>query len=214
MINYILFDMDNCLYPASSGLCTEMNIQINHFVADFLSIPTREAGIQRKAHILKYGTTLNWLKSCHGFTEDEEYNNRIHPSDVGKFLTKSKELKDMLESLPYPASILTNAPAEHAGRVLEYLEITEYFHTIMDLSFSDGKGKPHRETFSKALENCGSTAKNTLFIDDVPGYLIPFSDMGGQILLVDEDNCHSEKGIPSVRSILELSEYLEIKGDL
>ena len=209
MINYILFDMDNCLYPASSGLCSEMDRRINRFVADFLSISYDEAASLRKEKVRIFGTTVKWLVDCHEFSDIDEYNRVIHPPNVENFIKPAPDLKEMLNSLACGASVLSNAPSVHAERVLNRLGIRSCFDHIMSLDFSDGMGKPHRETFEKALLTCGAVPETTLFIDDVPDYLTAFRKMGGKILLVDENGRHKEKGLPVIGEILELTGYLK-----
>lgn len=209
MINYILFDMDNCLYPASSGLCAEMDKRISRFVADLLSLPLSEAAVLRKENVQTYGTTMKWLTDCKGFTDIDEYNKVIHPPDVENFLKPTENLNRMLENLPCPASVLSNAPKLHADRVLGYLGIEKYFENIFHLGFSGTAGKPFPETYQRALDRCKAEASTTLFIDDVPGYLTAFRELGGQVLLVDEKRHHRDKNLPSVSSILDLPDHLE-----
>ncbi|HAK45848.1 MAG TPA: hypothetical protein DCO79_08020, partial [Spirochaeta sp.] len=184
MIRNILFDMDNCLYPASSGLCDEMNRRITDFVADLLSSPREEVSRLRKENVKAFGTTLKWLESSYDFSDVDEYNRVIHPDNVEDFLKPSSGLKVMLDNLPCGASVLTNAPAIHAERVLGFLGITLCFDNVLDLGFCGTIGKPHRATYEKALEVCGYEIEQTLFVDDIPEYLVPFKDMGGEVLLV------------------------------
>ena len=204
MINYILFDMDNCLYPASSGLCDEMNNRINYFVSDLLSLPYDEVQKQRYENVKVYGTTLKWLESEHDFSDIDEYNRVIHPPNVEDFLEPSPGLKQMLNNLPCRASVLTNAPLLHAERVLNFLGITSCFEKVMELGFAGTMGKPHKETYLKASEICGCDINKTLFIDDIPEYLLAFKDLGGEILLVDESGRHADKDLPSISNIHEL----------
>ncbi|MBI9101506.1 MAG: HAD hydrolase-like protein [Spirochaetales bacterium] len=209
MIDYILFDMDNCLYPASSGLCSRMDGLISNFVAELLSLPVKEAEKMRRENVLTYGTTLKWLTDCHDFKDIHEYNRHIHPADVENYLKKETGIKEMLESLPCGKSVLTNAPPVHADRVLNYLGISGLFDEVLYLGFSGTMGKPHRETYLRAAEICGCSIADTLFLDDVPDYLIPFRDEGGEILLVDETRKHSGRSLPSITNIMELPGYIK-----
>lgn len=201
--------MDNCLYPESSGLCNEMNKRISSFTAELLSVSFEEAVALRKKNVKTFGTTLKWLESTRGFTAIDEYNRVIHPANVEDFLKPSRNLKKMLNDLSCRLSVLTNAPAMHAERVLGYLDISSCFENILDLGFCDTMGKPHKHTFEKALEVCGYEINHTLFLDDVPEYLTPFREMGGEVLLVDESGRHTDKNIPSITNILQLPEFLE-----
>lgn len=55
MITTILFDMDNTLYPESSGLAEEMNRRINLFVADHLNTDYESAERLRRENLRSTG---------------------------------------------------------------------------------------------------------------------------------------------------------------
>ena len=209
MIDYILFDMDNTLYPESSGLGPAMRDRMNAFTADYLKVSLEEAWRLRKDNLAEYGTTLRWLQQCHGFTDTERFMEEVHPEDIGSYIEYNPDLVRMLEDLPVDASILTNSPPEHAERILGLLGIQHLFEHIFDITYNDFDGKPHESCFRKVLNTIGREAKDVLLIDDVPGYLIPFRELSGHILLIDETGRHSNLHLPAIRSILELPGYLE-----
>lgn len=208
MLTTILFDMDNTLYPESSGLGSEMNHRINLFVARRLSIDYESAQRQRRANLAAFGTTLKWLKAEQGLEDEEEYLEFIHPRNLEDFLTPSPELIRMLSALPYRRAVLTNAPPAHAERVLTYLGIKDCFEEIFDITYNNGKGKPYRETYEKALNALNEGVEATLLVDDVPLCLYPFQKMGGRILLIDELQRHGSEDLPALSSILDLPDYL------
>ena len=209
MIDYILFDMDNTLYPESSGLGPEMRNRMNRFAADLLGISTERAQELRRENLTTYGTTLRWLQQCHGFTDTERFMNEVHPKDIGSFIAYNPELVHILKNLPVGISILTNSPPEHARRILNELNIRDFFEYVFDITYNDYNGKPYMSCFEKVLETIGMTARQVLFVDDVPGYLVPFREMGGHILLIDESGRHEELRLPSIRSVLDLPSYLK-----
>ena len=209
MIRYILFDLDNTLYPESSILGARFEEAINRYTAGFLNISNEQARVMRKERGRAYGTTLQWLIQVYGFDKIDEYMDAVHPKDMHSYLNKNPGLKQLLQELPVPRSILTNSPREHALRVLDYLEITDQFERVFDLRYNNLVGKPEPSVYSRILAEIGQTAEDVLFIDDVPGYLEPFRRMGGKVLLIDELERRSPHDFPAVQSIEELPGFLK-----
>jgi putative hydrolase of the HAD superfamily len=108
-------------------------------------------------------------------------------------------------------SILTNAPAEHARRILRYLEIEHFFERIFDIRMSNFRGKPEREVYLKVLAELKREAGEVLFIDNRLDYLLSFRDIGGRILLVADTPADGETGrrIPRIAHVRELPALLE-----
>lgn len=211
MISYILFDLDNTLYRASSGFAQAISDKMTQFAADTLGVDFEKARALRKINAPKYGTTMEWLRQKHGFSDVDHFFDYVHPKEVDRFLSPNPELRDMLERTPLPKSILTNGPIEHARRVLDYLGITDLFNHIFDIRLNNLEGKPAESAYNRALGEIGKTPSQVLFIDDLLRYLIPFRDMGGNTLLVDENGRFDNEnhGIRTIRHISELPVVLE-----
>ncbi len=213
MINYILFDVDNTIYPASSGIGLEMIRRMNIFVSGLLNVSVTEAAeMRRDRDPSLYDSTLSWLMKKYRFTDTESFFSAIHPFDFENYFPKNPLLSEMMENLPIPCSILTNSSAEHAINVTDYLEITPYFENIFDLKFNNFNGKPDKYAFQNVLDFIGKTAENVLFIDDIPRSLESFKNMGGNVLLVDERSEFSGSDLPSVEKITDLTLYLKKSG--
>ena len=209
MINYLLFDLDNTLYPASSKMGSTLKNNINKFTAEYLNVSSEKTLKLRRDNLQQFGTTIKWLTKQFKFTDIEAYMKAVHPEDIGTHLSKEPEVIRMLEELPQKKSILTNSPIEHAVRVLDFLEIKDYFENIFDLRGMNFRGKPHHSSYTSVLDRIDIPVDEILFIDDVPIYLYPFKEMGGQILLIDEFNKNRDKELPSIRKITELPGYLK-----
>lgn len=209
MIRAILFDLDNTLYPASSGLDREIDRRMTVFTARYLGISEKEAHVLRKTDARVYGTTLQWLREVYGFHDIEEYIAEVHPPDVSSFLTYDPRLVEMLNDLPYQKVILTNSPMEHAERVLECLKVRACFDAVLDIRFNRFRGKPYPEAYHRAVDLLGTPIEEVLFVDDLPSYLTAFKALGGHPLLVDEEGKHTDVGIPAIPTVLDLPLYLE-----
>ena len=213
MVNYILFDVDNTLYPASCGIGAEMIRRMNIFVSDFLDVSVKKAAeMRRDRDSALYDSTLDWLQKKYSFDNPEKFFKAIHPEDLENWFPVNLDLKIMLKNLKIPFSVLTNSSIEHAVNVTDYLGITLFFENIFDLKFNNFKGKPNKSAYINVLDALGKKAKEVLFIDDVPSYLQVFKDMGGNVLLVDEDKNYEGSLFPSISKITDLLNYLQRTG--
>ena len=210
MIQYLLLDLDNTLYPKSSGLGSFMGNRMGEFVVRHLNVPHDRALELRRSGLARYGTTLQWLMQEHDLTEIEEFIEFVHPTNLGEFLTDDDRntARNTLEDITLPASILTNSPMEHAERVLQWLGIRGRFEHIFDIRSNGLAGKPAPYVYRRALEVVGVEPETTLFADDVLQYLLPFRDLGGHAVHVATESAQ-EPGVSTISSIAELASIIQ-----
>jgi putative hydrolase of the HAD superfamily len=208
-IKYILFDLDNTLYPASSRVEHAFNNRIVTYVAKFMGISVEEADELRAKGFIEHGTTVSWLIAEHGLKDVEDYLDWIHMKDIGDYITPNPELAEMLKRIKISRSILTNAIREHAERVLKALGIRHEFEQIFDIRAYNFNNKPSPIAYNTALSAINVPVENILFIDDNIHFMQPFIDLGGQVLLIDEEQKHQNSPYPSIREITELEKFLK-----
>jgi len=177
-IKYILFDLDNTLYPASSRVEYEFNNRIVTYVAKFMGISMEEADELRAKGFIEHGTTVSWLIAEHGLTNIEDYLDWIHMKNIGDYITPNPELTAMLKRITIPRSILTNAIREHADRVLEALGIRHEFEQVFDIRDYNFNNKPSPIAYKTALSAIDVPVENILFIDDNIHFMQPFRFRG------------------------------------
>lgn len=213
MIRHLLLDLDNTLYPASDRMDAGIARRMLEFVASFLNVPFEEGAHLRQKGIPAYGTTLEWLKAEHGLTDETAFFEAVHPESETEELNPDPALRDYLRSLGLPMTLLTNAPMAHATRVLDFFNIRDLFSGIYDLTFHNGKGKPHPSSFLDTLAAAGYTVDETLFVDDHPKYVSGYKSLGGKAVLVDEKGQYEKfaqtEGFGHIKSIYELADLLK-----
>ena len=213
MITHILFDLDNTLYASSNNMEKEIAQRMFHFIADYLSLSEEATHRLHRAERKQYGTTLEWLEAKYGFTDRKRYFEAIHPPSETTGLKPDPNLRGFLESLHMPMTVLTNAPLVHAHRVLDFFGVRDMFDGIFDITYHNGKGKPHAACYLRTLEAIGARVEETLFIDDCPAYIAGYMQLGGTARLVDEQSRHTalctEQRICSIHSIYELPAVLK-----
>ena len=209
-ITYLLVDLDETLYPSSSGMVEEISRRMTTYVSRYLQLDENRAALLRRELSQKHGTTLTGLMTEYNFNDPEAYLEFAHPTDVGRYLHKDPELASALSSIALPKSILTNAPQEHALRILEYLEIAHLFERIFDIRTNNFRGKPEKEVYHHVLSELDRKASEVLFIDNRIDYLLSFQEIGGKILWVAEADpkLSPPEGVPRIANIKELPDFL------
>ena len=158
---HLLFDMDNTLYPASSDMDKGITRRMLECVADFFHCDMEKAIQLRAERIIHYSTTLEWLRA-EGMNDIEGFLAHVHPDNEADELTEQPALREFLISLNMPMSILTNAPHEHADRVLGKLGVADLF---------EAENKTQKDiTYIKAYGN-SNEVENTLdyiFTNNIP----------------------------------------------
>lgn len=184
---HLLFDMDNTLYPASSDIDKGITRRMLECVADFFKCDMEKAILLRKERIIHYSTTLEWLRA-EGLTDIEGFLAHVHPDNEADELLPQPKLRDFLISLNMPMSILTNAPHEHADRVLAKLGVADLFDAVTDIRDAHFNGKPYPDAFLAALQKAGTSIEETLFLDDMQKYTDGWTALGGTAVLVGDKN--------------------------
>ena len=210
-VEYILFDLDNTLYSSSTGLLREIDRRMTVFVSKYLGTSEENAKLLRIGFRDRYGTTLRGLMIEHNFTDYESFFTEVHPKNLTKYLEKDLYLKETLEKINIPKSVLTNSPMEHAKRVLDFLEVRDFFENIFDIRFNKLEGKPNLSAYTRVLKKINKQPEKVLFIDDLSIYLEPFRELGGKVILIDRKAQGNGKtnGIPRIKSIQELPQIIE-----
>ncbi len=185
--SHLLFDMDNTLYPASSDMDKGITRRMLECVADFFHCDMEEAIRLRTERIVHYSTTLEWLRA-EGMSDIEGFLAHVHPDNEADELLPQPKLRDFLISLNMPMSILTNAPHEHADRVLSKLGVADLFEAVTDIRDAGFNGKPYPDAYLAALHKVGADLENTLFLDDMIKYTDGWVALGGTAILIGDKN--------------------------
>lgn len=188
-IRHLIFDLDDTLYPGNGAMNKGITQRMMQAVADYFKVSYEEGIRLRAENIKNFSTTLEWLMS-EGLTDVESYFASVHPKNEADELSPDLDLRPFLESIKIPKIILTNAPSEHAERVLEKLNVRDFFDFICDIRFSGLKGKPYSSAFKNALKAAGGTIEDSLFIDDLVKYTDGWESLGGTAVQVGKKPGH------------------------
>jgi putative hydrolase of the HAD superfamily len=211
MIRHLLFDLDDTLYPPSSGAGKKITGRMVSYIARCLEVSEEEAARIRRERMPFFGTTLEWLQTEYQFAETDAYFDWVHPESEITDVPLDPRLRPFLRSLNLPMTILTNGPMSHAVRVLERLQVADLFPGIYDICRNNLLGKPHENSYMNALNSEGFTIEETVFFDDNPKYVAGYEKLGGRAVLVSsrEKNIALLPRTPHVGSVYEIRGWLE-----
>ena len=184
MIEYLLFDVDNTLYPRTSGLLQQVDARINQFMMHEVGIASDVVDDKRKAYRDLYGTTLKGLMLDYGI-DHEHYIAYVHDVPIEKLIQQNARLDEALSRLLQKKVIFTNGPIEYSSRILSALGITHHFLHFFDLRFLEFMGKPNRSAYKQVLKVLAAPPEKCALIEDSLRNLLPAKEMGMKTVLVD-----------------------------
>jgi putative hydrolase of the HAD superfamily len=165
-ITTIFFDLDDTLYPASSGLWDAIRKRIDLYMIERLHIPKEQVHDLRHYLFSTYGTTMRGLQATMQI-DAQDYLDFVHDVPVAEFITPNPALRMMLSGLPQRKVIFTNADVKHAMRVLDRLQVSDCFTQIIDILSVAPYCKPQEEAFQMALYLAGTgSASQCVLVDD------------------------------------------------
>jgi pyrimidine 5'-nucleotidase len=174
----IFFDLDDTLYPASTGLWHAIKERMNLYMRERMGFDPADIPTIREKYFREYGTTLRGLQTNHG-VDVEEYLAYVHDLPLKDYLTPNPLLRPLLASLPTRNLIFTNADRSHAKRVLAVLELEDLFESIVDVNTVAPYCKPMPDSFAIALKAAGETdPSRCVMIDDLPRTTRAAHDLG------------------------------------
>jgi putative hydrolase of the HAD superfamily len=184
-ITTVLFDLDNTLYPVSSGLMKGVDVRISEYVQKLLGLDEAEARAIQRRYYAEYGTTLSGLQLHHA-VDAEDYLGFVHDIAPDTFLAADAELDQLLSELDATKAIFTNSPGEYAKRVLGALGIERHFSHVFDIRFSKFRPKPDPAVYQLVLDMLGASGDDAILVEDTAKNLPPARALGMTTILLAE----------------------------
>ncbi|HEX2989388.1 MAG TPA: hypothetical protein VHO49_01860, partial [Anaerolineales bacterium] len=109
----LFFDLDDTLYPSSSGLWHAIKERMTRYMLERMAIPEADVPLLREQYFKMYGTTLRGLQERHN-VDTEDYLAYVHDVPLTEFLKPDPVVREVIASLPTRNLVFTNADANHA----------------------------------------------------------------------------------------------------
>ncbi|KAJ0959172.1 putative pyridoxal phosphatase [Helianthus annuus] len=186
----LLFDVDDTLYPLSSGLSTECTKNIKEYMVKKLDIEESKV-LEMCVQLYKdYGTTMAGLRAIGYDFDEDDYHSFVHGRLPYEHLKPDPVLKSLLNSLPFRKVVyFSNANEAHVAEVLGRLGLGDCFDDVIcfeslnpktqtaNASKSDNEPvgllpkspivcKPSENAFQQAFKMANINPHKTLFFDD------------------------------------------------
>jgi pyrimidine 5'-nucleotidase len=164
----IFFDLDDTLYPATTGLWHAIKGRMNRYMIERMGLPETEVPALREQYYKMYGTTLRGLQERHQ-VDEQDFLAYVHDLPLKDYLTPNPLQREIIASLPTRNLVFTNADVHHARRVLAALNLDDLFETVIDLNKVSPYCKPMPESFAIAQDLADEPdPRNCVMIDDLP----------------------------------------------
>ena len=184
-----IFDLDNCLYPASAGLFALIDERMGAYIQRLLGCDPGEARRVQKAHFHEHGTTLAGLMKEHDI-DPTDFLDDVHAIPLDR-IQRDERLAKALGKLPGRRFVFTNGNAPYARRVLEAIGVHVYFDELHDIHASDLRPKPDPHGYELLLSRYGIDPKAAVLVEDMAQNLKPAKALGMTTVWVDNG---SERG--------------------
>jgi putative hydrolase of the HAD superfamily len=211
---FIIFDLDNTLYPPGSGVMEEIGRRIQLWICDQMDLSWEEAIRLRRRYFRHYGTTMGGLMTEHDI-DIGQYLSFVHDIAIEDYLEPNPALADMLSRIPLRKAVYTNATSEHGRRVLQALDIADQFERIIGIREVDFRNKLSREAYERMLALLDVGGEACIMVEDSPRNLLPAKALGMTTILIDAEEGQRFSDVPercidfAVDSVLEVGTLVD-----
>ena len=178
-----IFDLDNTLYSADSGIFQQVSDLMGKFVSKHLNMDISEAKKIQSKYYKQHGTTLRGMMDNHGVDPDE-FLEEVHNLDYS-IVGPNYKLNEALDKLKGRKIIYTNANQKHVDNVLLRLELTNKFDEIYDIKMASYIPKPAIEPYKKLIEKFNIDPQYSIMFDDIAKNLVPAKNVGFTSVWID-----------------------------
>ena len=178
-----IFDLDNTLYSAESGIFQQVHILMGEFVSKKLNLDIKKAKEIQTKYFIKHGTTLRGLMDNHNVDPDE-FLDEVHKLDYS-IVKPNKKLNSEIDKLNGRKIIYTNANKKHADEILSRLELTNAFDHIFDIKLANYVPKPEIEPYKEIINKYNINSSSSVMFDDIAKNLVPAKNVGFTSVWID-----------------------------
>jgi putative hydrolase of the HAD superfamily len=205
-----IFDLDNCLYPASTGLFELIDDRMGAYIQRLLECDAAEARRVQKAHFHEHGTTLAGLMKSHD-VDPRDFLDDVHAIPLDRVCTDER-LALALSRLPGRRLVFTNGDAPYARRVLDAIGVEAHFEDVHDIHSSELRPKPDPHGYALLCERFGIDPASALLVDDMAANLKPAKALGMTTVWVDNGSERGNHGADMAfidHRITDVADWLE-----
>ena len=182
-INTWIFDLDNTLYSADSGIFQQVHTLMGKFVSTHLNIDIKKAKELQRKYYRQHGTTLRGMMDNHNVDPDH-FLSEVHQLDYS-IVDPNFKLNRELKKLTGRKIIFTNANRQHTEDILNRLELTNLFDEIFDIKTANYIPKPESSPYEQIISEFNIDPITTIMFDDIAKNLVPAKNVGFASVWID-----------------------------
>ncbi|HEY0626776.1 MAG TPA: pyrimidine 5'-nucleotidase [Allosphingosinicella sp.] len=178
-----IFDLDNCLYPASANLFELIDQRMGQYIQQLMDVDAVEARRIQKGFFHEHGTTLAGLMRTRG-VDPHDFLDFVHDIDLAR-IAADPDVIAAIDKLPGRKFVFTNGDERYARRVLDKLGLGNAFDGMHDIHAMDYVPKPQPAAYEAMCERHGIDPKTALFAEDMARNLKPAKALGMTTVWID-----------------------------
>jgi putative hydrolase of the HAD superfamily len=205
-----IFDLDNCLYPASNRLFELIDERMGGYIERLLGCDPAEARRVQKSHFHEHGTTLSGLMAEHD-VDPHDFLGDVHDIALDR-IVPDERLAAGLARLPGRKFLFTNGDEPYARRVLAAIGVDGHFDGLHDIHASEYKPKPDPHGYALLCRRFAIDPAHALMVEDMAGNLRSAKALGMTTVWVDngsERGAHGAEPAFIDHTIADVGEWLE-----
>ena len=200
-INTWIFDLDNTLYAADSGIFQQVHRLMGEFISKNLNVDLTEAKKLQSKYYKQHGTTLRGMIDNHG-TNPDHFLEEVHKLDYS-IVGPNDLLNKELQKLKGRKIIYTNANKQHVINVLERIDLTNFFDEIFDIKMANYIPKPEIKPYEQIIDLFNINPKSSAMFDDIARNLVPAKKVGFTPVWIDAGYENFSDDIKSSKNYLD-----------
>ena len=202
-INTWIFDLDNTLYSADSGIFQQVHRLMGEFISKNLNMDMPEAKKLQSKYYKQHGTTLRGLMDNHGIDPDH-FLDEVHRLDYS-IVGSNKILNEELLKLQGRKIIYTNANKQHVIDVLDRIDLSNFFDEIFDIKMANYIPKPELKPYEQIINLFNIEPKSSAMFDDIAKNLVPAKKVNFTSVWIDAGYENFSDDIKASKEYLDFS---------
>ena len=202
-VNTWIFDLDNTLYSADSGIFQQVHQLMGEFISKNLSMDMSDAKKLQSKYYKQHGTTLRGLMDNHGIDPDH-FLDEVHRLDYS-IVGSNKILNEELYKLEGRKIIYTNANKKHVIDVLDRIDLTNFFDEIFDIKMANYIPKPELKPYEEIINLFSIKPESSAMFDDIAKNLVPAKKVNFTSVWIDAGYENFSDDIKASKEYLDFS---------